>query len=212
MQDATHATVLAHLDGSQSCIALHHVAHGGTGRKVEHEGDFRARLAHALREFRDQEVEKLRDRHAAKLRSLDDRLRTAQNRVAREQSQYSQRKLDTMVSIGTSVLGAIFGGRSVAATRAGSAARSAGRVFGERGDVARAGESLEALSAERKALMRQIEQEAGELTASLDPASIELTRMSIAPRKSDIGVGRIAIAWEPWRTGADGFPRSASTL
>jgi hypothetical protein len=183
-----------------------------TSNPGESEGDFRTRLAQALREYRDQEVTKLRDRHAAKLRSLDDRLRSAQNRVEREKSQYSQRKLDTVISIGTSVLGAIFGGRSVATTRAGSAARSAGRVFGERGDVARADESLEALTAERDGLLRQIEQEAGELTGSLDPARIELTRISIAPRKSDIGIGRIAIAWEPWRTAADGFPRSASTL
>jgi hypothetical protein len=183
-----------------------------TSNPGESEGDFRARLAHALREYRDEQVAKLRERHAAKLRSLDDRLRSAQNRVAREQSQYSQRKLDTVINIGTSVLGAIFGGRSVATTRAGSAARSAGRVFGERGDVARADESLEALTAGRDALLRQIEQEAGELTESLDPARIELTRISIAPRKSDIGIGRIAIAWEPWRTAADGFPRSASTL
>jgi hypothetical protein len=183
-----------------------------TSNPGESEGDFRTRLAHALREYRDEQVAKLRDRHAAKLRSLDDRLRSAQNRVAREQSQYTQRKLDTAISIGTSVLGAIFGGRSVATTRAGSAARSAGRVFGERGDVARAGESLEALTAERDGLLRKIEQEAGELMASLDPARIELTRISIAPRKSDIGIGRIAIAWEPWRAAADGFPRPASTL
>jgi hypothetical protein len=183
-----------------------------TSNPGESEGDFRSRLAHALREYRDEQVAKLRDRHAAKLRSLDDRLRSAQNRVAREQSQYSQRKLDTVINIGTSVLGAIFGGRSMATTRAGSAARSAGRVFGERGDVARAGESLETLTAERDGLLRQIEQEVGELTESLDPARIEFARISIAPRKSDIGIGRIAIAWEPWRTAIDGFPRSASTL
>lgn len=183
-----------------------------TSNAGESEGDFRTRLAHALREHRDQEVAKLRERHAAKLKSLDDRLRRAQDRVEREKSQYSQRKLDTAISIGTSVLGAIFGGRSVATTRAGSAARSAGRVFGERGDVARAGESLETLTAERDGLLRQIEQEAGELTSSLDPARIELARISIAPRKSDIGIGRIAIAWEPWRAAADGFPRPASTL
>ena len=183
-----------------------------TSNPGESEGDFRTRLAHSLREYRDEQVAELRDRHAAKLRSLDERLRGAENRVAREQSQYSQRKLDTVINIGTSVLGAIFGGRSMATTRAGSAARSAGRVFGERGDVARAGESLEALRAERDSLIRQIEQEAGELTASLDAASVELARISIAPRKSDIAVGRIAIAWEPWRAAADGFPRSASTV
>jgi hypothetical protein len=183
-----------------------------TSEPGESEGDFRTRCAQALREYRDREVAKLRDRHATKLKSLDDRLRTAQNRVEREKSQYSQRKLDTVISLGSSVLGAIFGGKSVATTRAGSAARSAGRVFGERGDVARAGENLEALEAERDALMRQIEQDANELTASLDPSSMDLERISIAPRKSDIGIGRMAIAWEPWRASSDGLPRPASTL
>jgi hypothetical protein len=183
-----------------------------TSNPGESEGDFRTRLAQSLREHRDAEVTKLRAKHAARLKSLEERLRKASDRVEREESQYSQRKLDTAISIGTSVLGAIFGGRSVATTRAGSAARSAGRVFGERGDVARAGESLETLKAERDALLATIEQEAGALAASLDPANVALERVRIAPRKADIAIGRIAIAWEPWRTGADGFPRPASVL
>ena len=153
----------------------------------------------------------MREKHATKLKSLDDRLRRAADRVEREKSQYSQRKLDTAISIGTSVLGAIFGGRSVATTRAGSAARSAGRVFSERGDVARADDSLEALTAERNEMLKRIEQEASDLTSTLDPSSIALERVRISPRKSDIAIGRVAIAWEPWRAG-DGFPRPASTL
>lgn len=183
-----------------------------TSNPGESEGDFRTRLAQGLREFRDEQVSKLREKHEAKLKSLDDRMRRASDRVEREKAQYNQRKLDTAVSIGTSILGAIFGGRSSAATRAGSAARSAGRVFNERGDVARADESFEALSAERDALLKSIEQEAGTLSASLDPSSVMLEKLRIAPRKSDIAVGRIALAWEPWRAGPDGFPRPASTL
>ena len=183
-----------------------------TSNAGETEGDFRARLAQGLREHRDREVARLREKHATKLKSLDDRLRRAADRVEREKSQYSQRKLDTAISIGTSVLGAIFGGRSVATTRAGSAARSAGRVFSERGDVARADDSLEALTAERNELLKRIEQEASDLTSTLDPSSIALERVRISPRKSDIAIGRVAIAWEPWRAGPDGFPRPASTL
>jgi hypothetical protein len=183
-----------------------------TSNPGESEGDFRTRLAQALREHRDGAVAKLREKHAAKLKSLDERLRRAADKVEREKSQYSQRKLDTAISIGTSVLGAIFGGRSSATTRAGSAARSAGRVFSEHGDVARAGESLETLTAERNALLAAIEQEAAALAAGLDPASIALEKVRIAPRKSDIAIGRVAIAWEPWRAGPDGFPRLASTL
>jgi hypothetical protein len=85
-------------------------------------------------------------------------------------------------------------------------------VFGERGDVARAGESLEALVAQRDELLKRIEQEAADLASTLDPAQVALERIRIAPRKSDIAIGRVAIAWEPWRAGADGFPRPASTI
>ena len=62
------------------------------------------------------------------------------------------------------------------------------------------------------ALLKRIEQEAGALTTNLDPASVALERIRLAPRKSDIAVGRIVLAWEPWRAGPDGFPRPASTL
>ncbi len=183
-----------------------------TSNPAESEGDFRARIAQSLRERRDAEIAKLREKHAGKLQGLENRIRTAEQRVEREKSQYSQRKLDTMVSIGTSVLGAIFGGRSTAATRAGSAARHAGRVFSERGDIARADESLEALVAQRDEILKRIEQDATELGSTLDPAQVTLDRIRIAPRKSDIAIGRVAIAWEPWRAGADGFPRPASTI
>jgi hypothetical protein len=175
-------------------------------RPGEPEGDFRARIAHALHERRDLEVEKLRDRHAGKLRTLDDRIRRAEDKVDREQSQYSQRKLDTVVSIGTSVLGAIFGGgRRRATSGAGTAARSAGRVFSEKGDVERATENLEALRRQRDALVQEVEAEVDSLQATLDPARIGLEALEVAPRKSDIDVAPLTVAWEPWRRGADGF-------
>jgi len=175
----------------------------------ESEGDFRARLAHALREKRDEQVDKLRDRYASKLQTLADQLRRAEDKVEREQSQLSQRKLDTMVSVGASVLGAIFGGRRGAAGRASTAARSAGRVFSEKGDVARASDNVEVLRARHAALVKEVEAEVEQLAASLDPQSIVLEHISLTPRKSDIAIGEIRLAWEPWRAGADGFPAPA---
>jgi hypothetical protein len=175
----------------------------------EAEGDFRSRMAHALRERRDEQVAKLRDKYAAKLRTLEDQVRRAEDRVEREQAQYSQRKLDTAVSIGASLLSAVFGGKRSAASRAGTAARSAGRVFGEKGDVDRAGESLEVLRQRRAALEQELESEAADLSAGLDPATVRLESIGVTPRKSDIAIGRLLLAWEPWREGADGFPEPA---
>ncbi|MBP6515023.1 MAG: ATP-binding protein [Steroidobacteraceae bacterium] len=175
----------------------------------ESEGDFRSRLQHALRESRDQQVARLRDKYAVKLTSLDDQVRRAEERVAREESQYSQRKLDAALSVGAGLLGALFGGRRGGLGKVATAARSAGRVSAEQGDVGRATESLAVLKQRRDELARDIEAEIAILGASLDPAGIELSRRRVVPRKSDIGIGRVFLAWEPWREDAQGFPASA---
>jgi hypothetical protein len=175
----------------------------------ETEGDFRARIAHTLHEQRDEQVEKLKDKYAARLQTLDDQIRRAEEKVQREESQYTQRKLDTLVSVGSSVLGALLGGRRSAASRAGTAARSAGRVFSEKGDVERASENVEVLRQRRTQLEADIETEVAALSASLDAGTVQLEKVSVAPRKSDIAIGRLMLGWEPWRRGRDGFEASA---
>jgi hypothetical protein len=51
----------------------------------------------------------LRERYAPKLARLGDRIRRAPQRVEVEKSQYRQQKMQTVVSIGATVLGALFG-------------------------------------------------------------------------------------------------------
>jgi hypothetical protein len=75
----------------------------------ESEGDFRARLALAAREKRDASVAELRKKWQAKLLQLQDQVRRAEERRAREQSQLSQQKMQTAMTIGTSILGALLG-------------------------------------------------------------------------------------------------------
>jgi uncharacterized small protein (DUF1192 family) len=181
----------------------------------ESEGDFRARLAQALREKRDAQVEKLRLKFAPRLATLQDRIRRAEGSVAREQSQYSQQKMQSAISIGASVLGAIFGSRRVNTGnigRAATAARSAGRIGREHDDVARAEDTVDVLRQRLAALNEECERDVADLQSKLDPQAIAIRPLSLAPRKSDIGVGRIALLWVPWQTAADGLPRPAYTL
>jgi hypothetical protein len=178
----------------------------------ESEGDFRARLDHSLRESRDAAVEKLRNKYQSQVVTLQDQIRRAEDRVAREQSQYSQQKVQSAISIGATVLGAIFG-RSLRNVgnigRAGTAMRSATRIGREKEDVARADESLDVLKQRLAALQATCEQEVASLQGSLDAATLSLTAQELAPRKSDIAVGAVALVWTPWRTGSDGFPAAA---
>ncbi len=183
-----------------------------TSQAGESEGDFRTRLDHGVRENRDLAVDKLRKRYEAQVTGLQDRIRRAEDRVAREQSQYSQQKVQSAISIGATVLGALFGRslRSAANVgRASTAMRSASRIGREKDDVERADESLDVLKQRLAALQAACEQEVAGIQSSLGAANLTLTTLELAPRKSDIAVGAVALVWTPWRTGSDGFPAAA---
>jgi hypothetical protein len=178
----------------------------------ETEGDFRARLMLAAREKRDQQVADLRKRWQAKLMQLQDQVRRAEERRQREESQLSQQKMQTAVSIGSSILGALLGRKAISATnigRVGSAARSAGRWGRESQDVDRAEENLEVLRQRLSDAQREVDAEVARLETSLDSARISLTPVEVPARKADIAVGEVALVWVPWRKGADGFPAPA---
>ena len=181
-------------------------------RPGESEGDFRARLALAARERRDQAVNELRSKWQTRLLQLQDQVRRAEDRREREQAQLSQQKMQTAVSIGSSILGALLGRKAISAAnmqRAGTAARSASRWGRESQDVERAEEGIELLKQRLADAQREVEAEAAKLESSLDAGTIALRTIEVPARKSDIAVGEVALVWAPWRKGADGFPAPA---
>ena len=178
----------------------------------EAEGDFRARLAQPLREKRDAARDALGKTYAAKMQTIDDQIRRAEDRVAREGSQATQQKLQTALSVGTTIFGALFGSKRISATsvsRAATAARSAARIGKESGDVDRASESLEVLRQRKAELEAKVKAELDDAAGKLDPGSVALREVAVTPRKSDLAIGEVALVWTPWRRGADGFPAPA---
>ena len=185
-----------------SCPALKLTAQAG-----ETEGDFKTRVAQAMREKRDAEAEKLRVKYAPKLQTLQDQLRRAQERVQREKSQYGQQQMQTVINVGATILGAFLGRKAVSVgnvTRAGSAMKSAARIGREKADVARAGESAEAVQARLEALQQEFDQETASLQSALDPEQAAIEKLQVRPRKSDISVGTVGLAWTPWKKSEDG--------
>jgi hypothetical protein len=178
----------------------------------ESEGDFRARLTLAAREKRDAAVTELRQRWQAKLLQLQDQIRRGEERREREKSQLTQQRMQTAVSIGSSILGALLGRKALSATnigRIGTAARSASRMGHESQDVTRAEESLEVLQQRLADTQRQVDAEVMQLQNTLDAATVSLSAVDVPARKADIAIGEVALVWAPWRKGADGFPAPA---
>jgi hypothetical protein len=202
----------AHLYETARASLFYCDAFKSASKAGESEGDFRARLALAAREKRDASVADLRSRWQAKLLQLQDQVRRAEERREREKGQLTQQRMQTAVSIGSSILGALLGRKAISATnigRIGTAARSATRMGHESQDVARAEESIEVLQQRLEGTKQQVDAEVARLEATLDAGAVTLRPLEVPARKSDIAVGEVALVWAPWRKGADGFPAPA---
>jgi len=176
-----------------SCPALKLTAEPGMT-----EGEFRARVALAVREKRDAAVEALRQKYASRLATLEDRERRAAQKVERERAQASNQTLSSALSVGGSLLGALFGGgRRGAASKVSTAARSVGRASKERTDVAHAEADARALREQVEALNAELEAEVARLESEYDPQAIRLESAPVKPRKADIAVEDLALVWRP---------------
>ena len=169
-------------------------------RPGESEGDFRNRIAHRIRERRDAELERVRSREATKLASLADRIERARQKVEKEKAEAQNQSLQTYVSIGSAVLGALFGRKKISSTTIGKAAtsmRSASRTARQQADVAHAEESLASLEEKRRQLEDELEQELERIRLDSAPERITLERLEIPARKTGTTVEDVVLAWVP---------------
>jgi hypothetical protein len=188
-----------HLQQNDVLKVLRCPAAGQSMAPGDNESAFRARIALSLREKRDAQVEKLRQKFGPKLSSLEDQRRRAEDRIEREKAQLSDRKMQSAVSIGTSLLGALLGRKRISVanvSRVGTAARNAGRISQEGDDVKRAEESLEVLSTRYETLERELQQEIEQVQRQFDPNVAPIEEALIRPRKSDAEVIELAVVWK----------------
>ncbi len=178
-----------------------------TSEASETEGDFRARLQDVASEKRDLAIAKIRKRYASKVTTLENRLMRAEQAVAVQEQQSTKKKLDTIISFGTAILGAVLGRKrlsSSSATRMGSAIKTASSAKKEAADVARAKETASKVTKDIAALSLDLEKEVAELDTSFDAQSEELSEVVVRAKSTDIHVAITALVWLPYTTGEDG--------
>jgi phage host-nuclease inhibitor protein Gam len=166
----------------------------------ESEGDFRVRLQQAARERRDAEVTRLRQKYAPKVATLQERLRRAQQSVEKEQQQSSEQKTQAAISIGASVLGAIFGRKTFSASnvgRATTAARGMGRIARESQDIARAQQNVGAIQEQLSELEASVQADIAAIDATYHPQTEPLDTISLKPKRAGVQVKLLALVWVP---------------
>jgi hypothetical protein len=183
-----------------------------TSTAGESEGDFRVRLQALASEKRDQAIAKLRKRYASKATTLENRLLRAQQAIAREQQQASKKTLDTAVSIGTAILGAVLGRKrlsSTSASRVGTAIKTAGGARKEAADVARAKQTAAKVRADLEALNQQLQEEIDALDTAFDAQAEELEEVIVRAKTTDVHIAVLALAWMPYSADSKGRLRPA---
>ncbi len=171
-----------------------------TSKAGEAERDFRIRVQDAQREARDEEIDRVRRKYAEKRARLEEKVRRTEQGVAREQEQASQQKLQTAVSFGATVLGALLGRKAVSAStlgRATTAARGLGRSAKEQDDVKRAQENVTVAREALAALDAEIEEATKGIAARFDADAGRLETLSLAPKRGQIAVQFVALGWRP---------------
>jgi len=174
----------------------------------EAERDFRIRLQQASREARDAAAEKLRAKYAPKIAALQERLRRAEAAKQREADQAKRAKMDTVISLGSTLLGAFLGRKAVSLGTMGKAAttmRSAGRAMGQAGDVGRAQETVEAVQQQLQELEAQFQSEVSAATTAAGPANETLEPVELRPTRTNINVRLLALVWLPFTRDAMGL-------
>jgi hypothetical protein len=173
----------------------------------ESRADFAARAGLAAREARDLAVTKLRQRYAPRLAALQGRLQRAEQQQQREEAQYQQQAVQTAISLGATVLGALFGRKLASAStlgRATTTARGVGRSAREREDAAHARQEAADVQRELADLQAEFDAEVAELQGAGASVEEDLQPRVLHPRKSDVSVTDVVLLWTPWAVADDG--------
>ncbi len=143
-------------------------------------------IRQAGREHRDALVDRIRDEYAPRIERLQERIRNLRQVSEREASAIRADRVDSMVSIGTSILGGLFGGRRrVTTTSLNRAASAARRDSKSRQRADEAEEDLATAEAELEQLTLEVE------------AKVRDLQLELRPTKSNITSPEVALVWVP---------------
>ena len=137
-------------------------------------------------------------KYGAKKATLDERIRRAQQAVDREAEQARGAQVQTAISLGSSILSAVLGRKSVSGAT--SVLRGVGRSVDQQGDTGRAKDTVGALQAQQQELDQQFQADTQDLDRTFDPLTEPLETQAVRPKKADIDVRLVALAFAPhWR-------------
>ncbi|QKF64097.1 ATP-binding protein [Campylobacter corcagiensis] len=172
---------------------------GITSNFGEEKSEFLLRLHDKCNEILEAKTDKVEEKFKKEKLKLEDKLKKAQVRVDRETADVKSRGLDAVINIGSAILGAFLGSKTVSKTNMGkvaTSAKSAGRVLDARKDVEFAKEALYSVEAEIEDLVAKNQKELEELKEIYNIKNLEIKTKEISAKKSDIFNEKVYLLWK----------------
>lgn len=170
-----------------------------TSKQDESINDFRARVQDRLNENIDEAVEKLQIKFEKANTSLEKKLDKLYVKLEKEKNQAASKTTNTLISIGTSILGAFFGNNVLSKTNMGKVARGAkgaSDILKERSDVKFVEEDILNINQEAQELKEKLEIQIEEINEEFSISNYEIEEFSLNLRRKDIYNTKIEILWE----------------
>ncbi len=164
-------------------------------RPDEPERTFLIRLQDEARQRRDAEIDKLEEKYARQIDRLRDRLSKFELDLAADEAEYDSRKQQEILSIGETVFNLFMGRRS---SRVVSTAASKRRMSVKaRVDIERTQQEIKEIQAEIKEIEAELAQAVEAIKKQWTDIVDDLTEEMIKPRRTDVDVSLVALAWKP---------------
>lgn len=168
----------------------------------ESERDFKIRIDILIREDRDNMTQKLRQKYASKMRSLQEKIQRTENILRLQQEQAQQQKIQTAFSLGSTLIGA-FMGRKIArytARRASDVMRGVTRTAKEKNDVDKTLQILQSYQRQFLDLETEFKAEVVEIENKIRRNLNDLETITLKLDKKDISVKLLSLTWVPHPT------------
>ncbi len=160
--------------------------------------DFRIRVKDRLNERVDLELEKIKTKYLKDSDSLDLKLSKLYEKLDKEQREANASTTDTLLNIGTSILGAFFGKGSAASNlgKVASGARGANKILKERGDVKIVESEISFLIEQKNSLQTTLENEVSKIKEQNSISNLQIEEIFINPKRSDIFNVKLELLWQ----------------
>lgn len=159
--------------------------------------DFKIRVQDRINEKIDEEIEKIKLKFEKEKDSLEDKLLKLQVKLQKEQEQANATTADTLISIGTSLLGAFFGSSKASSLgKIASGVKASTKVLKERNDIKFVEEEMGLIEEELNLLQKNLSDEITKINEKYQISNFNIEEIFIKPKRSDIFDIKLELLWQ----------------